>query len=263
MVDRCGPFETLAGAGTSFSLGTFTLSPAEATVRPGEPITYTLTWTVPAPLNWHDLTNLQLQFRDNQGVALRVRWDEQSDAFRLVDIATGEVGLGSQSPAGALHLASTSSTGSGPTGPSVTLRITLSFDPALAGRTFTVETSAAGDNGQTQGFEPAGRLTVAQDGKKDDEPNVRPLTPEQRQQRQRTDTSSLDDTHTEGHVLSVSCDSDPRTVTIANMDGHVEVRLLGEARKACSSIKIGNYLEADGEKQHELLFEAYEVNVEP
>jgi hypothetical protein len=43
--------------------------------------------------------------------------------------------------------------------------------------------------------------------------------------------------------------------------GAVEVRLVKEARKACSSIQVGYYLEADGEKQHEHLFHADSVEI--
>jgi hypothetical protein len=50
-------------------------------------------------------------------------------------------------------------------------------------------------------------------------------------------------------------------VTIANLDGLVKIRLLGEAAKTCGSIRVGDYLEADGEKIHEHLFEATDVSV--
>jgi hypothetical protein len=48
---------------------------------------------------------------------------------------------------------------------------------------------------------------------------------------------------------------------IANRDGLVEVKLVKEAQRACSSISVGDYLEADGEKQHEGLFHADSVEV--
>jgi hypothetical protein len=91
----------------------------------------------------------------------------------------------------------------------------------------------------------------------DDKPDVRRLTEEQRQQRGRTDTSSLDDTRTEGNVVAASCESDPPTVEIANRDGKVTVRLLKETRTQCDSSVVGGYGEFDGEKIHEFLFEAY------
>jgi hypothetical protein len=50
-------------------------------------------------------------------------------------------------------------------------------------------------------------------------------------------------------------------VAIANRDGAVESKLIKEAQAACSSIQVGDYLEADGEKQHEGLFYADSVEV--
>jgi hypothetical protein len=40
------------------------------------------------------------------------------------------------------------------------------------------------------------------------------------------------------------------------------VLLLREAATACRSIRVGDYLEADGEKQSEELFEADSVSIE-
>ena len=48
---------------------------------------------------------------------------------------------------------------------------------------------------------------------------------------------------------------------IANKDGLVKVILLGDAAKAAGSIRVGDYLEADGEKQNEQLFEATDVSI--
>ena len=40
-----------------------------------------------------------------------------------------------------------------------------------------------------------------------------------------------------------------------------QVRLLEDARTACRSIRVGDYLTAEGEKVHEQLFDAYEVDI--
>jgi hypothetical protein len=87
------------------------------------------------------------------------------------------------------------------------------------------------------------------------------LTEEQRQQRERTDTSSLDDTRTEGNVVATRCDDDPPVVLIANRDGEVTVRLLYETRTICPRVLPGDYLEADGEKINEQLYEAHGLTV--
>jgi type VI secretion system secreted protein VgrG len=50
-------------------------------------------------------------------------------------------------------------------------------------------------------------------------------------------------------------------VVIGNVDGDQRVRLRGDAKSMCSSIRIGDYLEAEGEKQHEQLFDADEVTI--
>src|SRR6266511_1808219 len=90
----------------------------------------------------------------------------------------------------------------------------------------------------------------------------RRLTEEQRQQRLRTDRSSLDDTRAEGNVVAVQCDEGVPVVLIANRDGLQTVQLLYKSRQACASIRVGDYLSGDGEKQHEFLFEAHDVTIE-
>jgi hypothetical protein len=96
----------------------------------------------------------------------------------------------------------------------------------------------------------------------DDTDKPRKETETERQQRERTDRSGKDDVHAEGNVTAVACEAAPPTVTIANRDGLVTVRLLGEAAKACGRTRVGDYLEADGEKLTEQLFEATDVNVQ-
>jgi hypothetical protein len=89
----------------------------------------------------------------------------------------------------------------------------------------------------------------------------RRLTETERQQHERTNRSGLDDARTEGNVLAVGCDAAVPTITIANRDGPVEVRLLGEAAAACRSAEVGDYLEVDGVKQTEQLYEADTITV--
>ncbi len=62
-------------------------------------------------------------------------------------------------------------------------------------------------------------------------------------------------------MLAVYADRDPPAVLIANRDGLVEVRLIKDAKGAASWLKPGDYLEADGFKEHEGLFYAEEVDV--
>jgi hypothetical protein len=79
--------------------------------------------------------------------------------------------------------------------------------------------------------------------------------------RAHTNQAGKDDESIEGDVVETRCDQPWPSVVIANRDGQVEVRLIKEAQNACSSIQVGDYLEADGEKQHELLFDADSVEV--
>jgi hypothetical protein len=93
----------------------------------------------------------------------------------------------------------------------------------------------------------------------DDTDKPRNETEEQRQQRERTNRSNKDDVHTEGNVVEVHQDERPPYVVIATRDGLQRVNLL--CGDQCPRIEVGTYLEADGEKQHEFLFEATDVTV--
>jgi CSLREA domain-containing protein len=86
-------------------------------------------------------------------------------------------------------------------------------------------------------------------------------TEEQQQQQQLTNTSNKDDVHVEGNVVEVHTDELLPYVVIANRDGLVRVNLFRDATKAAGSIRVGDYLDASGEKQHEQLFDAYDVSI--
>ena len=148
--------------------GVFDLTPTDLTVAVHERLNYALTWTVPDPLNWHDLQFLQFRIRDDQNTVISVLWDEASNTFSLLNQATGQFGNGFapgahrllQTPQVTLYLADTSVVGSGPTGPSVTLNLLLSLKPQAAGRTFAVEVAASDDQGHADDFAQAGTLMV-------------------------------------------------------------------------------------------------------
>jgi hypothetical protein len=150
------------------STGSFDLTPTDSTVAIHDRLNYAYTWTVPAPLNWHALEFLQLRIRDGDDTIISVLFDEASKIFVLLNEGTGEIeggfAAGSdnrlQTPEATLYLADTTVVGSGPTGPSVTLNLSLSFKPQAAGRTFIAEVAASDDFGHQDGFTPAGALTV-------------------------------------------------------------------------------------------------------
>jgi hypothetical protein len=150
------------------STGSFELTPNDVDVAVHEQVLYTFTWTVPEPLNWHDLKSIELRIRDDVETILRLKFDEASNTFRLFNEATGK--FGPAFPAGhpnrlqtsqaTFYLAGASIIGSDPTGPSVTLQLPLSFKPSAAGHTFNVEVRASDDEGNEPNFEQAGTLTV-------------------------------------------------------------------------------------------------------
>jgi len=148
--------------------GLFKLSPAVETVAPLELLTYAFSWTVPDPQNWHHLNDLQLRIRDENNLILWLRFNEADRTFSLFNQATGRFGgaatAGSnqrlQTPYATLNLAQTSVVASGPTSPTVTLNLGLSFKPAAAGGIYIVEVTASDDDGNTDAFIQAGTLTI-------------------------------------------------------------------------------------------------------
>ena len=154
--------------------GDFTVDSAEAFVPVREPLNYSFVWTVPEPLNWHDLESVQLRISDETQTVLWVRFDEAGNSFSLFNQASGRFGRALQarepgrfeSALATLDLAETGVTpvnsilGSGPNSPSVRLNLALSFKPLAAGRTFRVEVAAADDLGHEDPFAFAGTLTV-------------------------------------------------------------------------------------------------------
>jgi hypothetical protein len=90
---------------------------------------------------------------------------------------------------------------------------------------------------------------------KEDEP--RRLTEEQKQQLQRTDNSSLDDTNTEGDVISVRPFMVPPQITIANLDGLVVLHCHEDAADICRQARPGEYFIGKGEKNTEHDYDVY------
>jgi len=106
--------------------------------------------------------------------------------------------------------------------------------------------------------EDLGRATVPPE---DDTDKPQKETETERQQRQRTNRSGRDDVTTEGNVTALACDGSTPTITIANRDGLVEVQLFHDAAKTCGSVKVGDYVQADGEKVNENLFLADDLSI--
>ena len=171
---------------------------------------------------------------------------------------------------GLLRLAGPHTLGSGPTGPSVSLTLPLQVLPAASGRTFTLEVRATDDAGAVQGFEPAGTLTVAgvtpvegpepgSAGSPAEDQLPKP-TAQARWQHAHTNAGSREDERIEGNVVAVDAAGSPPTVTIADRDGLVVLRLHGDA--ASVSVKVGDYVSAWGEKVTEQLYDIDDLSPE-
>jgi hypothetical protein len=80
-----------------------------------------------------------------------------------------------------------------------------------------------------------------------------------RQRRERTNQLGFDDYHIEGNVVDVVLDADQPYAVIGTRDGLVRVML--PCKDGCPRVRVGDYLEADGVKQTEQLFQADSVRL--
>ncbi|PWU14955.1 MAG: hypothetical protein C5B50_16270 [Verrucomicrobia bacterium] len=151
------------------TIGFFDLEPAYgATAKVHEPVNYAYTWTVPDPLNWHALEWLKFRLRDDEENLLTVRLDVASKTLSVLNEANGQFVAGGlpgspwqlETPEATLYLSHSSAVGSGPTGPSVTLNLALSFKPSAANRFLSVEVAARDLLGGENGFAQAGTLFI-------------------------------------------------------------------------------------------------------
>lgn len=112
-------------------------------------------------------------------------------------------------------------------------------------------------------------------GRKDKEHDNLKNTEEGKLNKDRTNKSGHYEWAVEGNVMEVLCDkSQPSmlggpypsadgyvSIVIANMDGFVRLRLIKGADKSCNSIRVGDYVQADGYKQHENLYDIDGVDI--
>ena len=140
--------------------------------------------------------------------------------------------------------------------------------PSIAG-------APSGGGGRSAAPKPDGVINdpISHDNDDDDKDDPRRMTEEEKRQLQRTNQGNRSDEITEGGVVEVRCDaSAPMTLTavapddvpyalIANLDGNQQIRLYGETKTQCASIQVGDYLEVDGVKQNEMLFDAESVTI--
>lgn len=126
---------------TTFTLlGTGDLTPSDGSSAVGEPITLSLTWTVPSPQVWRDLKYLDVRLADDEGIGLWARFiPGNPSAFALLDangniVSEGLPGAAGvlDSPTAALDLAHSSFEATGPTSPTVTVNFAVSLKPSAA-----------------------------------------------------------------------------------------------------------------------------------
>jgi hypothetical protein len=149
-------------------LGQFELGPSDFEVEPHETAMVAFGWTVPEPLSWHDLADLELRVTDGDALGIQLRFDEETQGFALFDERTGRYGKYAQAGDhkrletrfALLDLAETSVVAAGPTSPTVTLQLALSFKPSAVGHPWQIEVAASDDFGQHDGFAPAGSVIV-------------------------------------------------------------------------------------------------------
>ena len=136
----------------------------------------------------------------------------------------------------------------------------------------TVTVTAGSQTGQSVAA-PVAASAPANDDDDDDDNDKPRLSETQRHQRSHTNASGQDDYRTEGNVLEVHCDASAPPeydvafpthtpyLVIATRDGDQQLRLLYDTRRECSSVQVGDYAEADGDKEHELHFNAHEITI--
>jgi hypothetical protein len=168
-------------------------------------------------------------------------------------------------------LAGVRTTGSGPSGQSVTPTLPLPFKQSAAGQVFTIQVGAHADDGADQPPADADTIQIGSPGvpavpspNNDDEPHDKPDRPrketeDDRRQREHTNQGNEDDIFAEGNVTEVHRDEQPPYVVIGNRDGLVRVVL--RCGEQCPTVQVGDYLQADGQKEHDALFYADQITI--
>ncbi len=70
-----------------------------------------------------------------------------------------------------------------------------------------------------------------------------------------------DDRVAEGQVLAIDTSADPPELLVGTGDGEMVVRMLKTDEIALTGVSVGDYVRLEGEKIHELLFEAQQLDV--
>ncbi len=150
-------------------VGIASMSPSAVSATVGERFTIDLTWIHPE--RWRLLDEIEFRIVDDEGTAMWVKFEENGTElpFRQFNVNSRKYGdpylpgadVVFDTNLAKMFVADSVVVGSGPTGPSATVRPSLSFKPRAAGRTFRVELLVRDDFGNVQGFDPVGTISVA------------------------------------------------------------------------------------------------------
>jgi hypothetical protein len=149
------------------TVGVATLTPAEQEIAANRPAYFDVGWTHTEG-RWVLLNNAIVRFADEAGEAIRIKFDEALRQFSVWDERSGAFGPGAAAGQkvklkgrnAQLYLETTEMRGTGPTGPSVVLRLAIEFDALTRGKTLNVEIQLEDDRGFLQGFDPIGVVTI-------------------------------------------------------------------------------------------------------
>jgi hypothetical protein len=147
-------------------VGEFTLTPQKSFVRPGSPSTLQLVWRHPE--QWRLVHDVHLRFVNETGVWAWVKFNEETRSISLYDEASGDFGVAvtvgdAQTLSGQIvqiNVADAALVGSGSDGLEVTMTLPIEFTGVAAGQRLRVELFATDDRGRSQGWNPAGEVTV-------------------------------------------------------------------------------------------------------
>lgn len=165
-------------------VGASVVTPTAVTAVVGESTRLTLTWT--HPVRWRDLDTVDLQWRgvDAAGQATLPLWvrltegvmasdgvtvtNTVTNGVTLFDSAGAVAGVGAtgangvlESDTATLDLAHSRVIGTGPEGQSVTLILALRLKETVASGVYTTTVLASDDNGELQGPDAIGTLTIS------------------------------------------------------------------------------------------------------
>ena len=164
------------------TIGNFEVSPDDVQVKLGERKNFAITWTVPDGEVWRDLSTLDIRIGRGSN-AFWIRWSETPNTFRLcrtggngddddesqpVNCSAGVLpGSGEvlESGIARLYLADSSVVGSGPTGQSVTLNLSVEFLAKAAGHLYDIELAATDDFNHKDSFVDAATVRIEKPAK--------------------------------------------------------------------------------------------------